>query len=105
MKDNSLLPTDLFKTQKETGTSTQLSDAQDFIKFKAKYLKVAAKSVDMGSTKLNNNDNNNKESIDNYKNSNKISKTSSLSLQDQAIATNVLKFKRNIIVIYTISLV
>ncbi|CAG8797002.1 12416_t:CDS:1, partial [Racocetra fulgida] len=45
-KDNTLLPTDYnvaFKVPKETGAGTQLSDGQDFIKFKTKCLKLAAK--------------------------------------------------------------
>ncbi|CAG8661410.1 1694_t:CDS:2, partial [Racocetra fulgida] len=43
IKDNTLLPTDYsvaFKTQKKAGAGTQLTDTQDFIKFKAEYLKI-----------------------------------------------------------------
>ncbi|CAG8668279.1 12351_t:CDS:2, partial [Racocetra fulgida] len=46
-KDDTLLPADYnvaFKAPKETSAGTQLSDAQDFIKFKAECLKLAAKS-------------------------------------------------------------
>ncbi|CAG8655117.1 3580_t:CDS:2 [Cetraspora pellucida] len=49
-KDNTLLPTDYsiaFKAPRETGVSTQLADAHDFIKFKTECLKLVAKKNDM----------------------------------------------------------
>ncbi|CAG8752278.1 9085_t:CDS:2, partial [Racocetra fulgida] len=45
-KNTNTLPNDYrvtFKTQREAGAGTQLADAQDFIKFKAEYSKLAAR--------------------------------------------------------------
>ncbi|CAG8793764.1 23175_t:CDS:2, partial [Dentiscutata erythropus] len=51
IKNNTLLPIDYsvaFKVPRETGAETQLAVTQDFTKFKAECLKLAAKNVDMG---------------------------------------------------------
>ncbi|CAG8767214.1 6523_t:CDS:2 [Dentiscutata erythropus] len=50
-KDNTIMPSYyfmIFKTQKETGASTQLVDEQDFIKFKSEYTKLAARKSNIG---------------------------------------------------------
>ncbi|CAG8795973.1 19990_t:CDS:1 [Cetraspora pellucida] len=49
-KNTDVLPNDYyvtFKIQKEAGASTQLVDAQDFIKFKAEYSKLTARKSDI----------------------------------------------------------
>ncbi|CAG8721705.1 9890_t:CDS:2, partial [Racocetra fulgida] len=102
IKNNTLLPTDYsiaFKMQRETGAGTQLADAQDFIKFKAECLKLAAKNINIEiyitiiQTKKKNANNEEKEFIVNYKNSNKVSRISSLSSHNKLIAENVLEIR------------
>ncbi|CAG8764805.1 725_t:CDS:1, partial [Dentiscutata erythropus] len=50
-KDNTIMPNDysvIVKTQRETGTSTQLANNQDFVKFKSEYMKLAARKSNIG---------------------------------------------------------
>ncbi|CAG8659855.1 28533_t:CDS:2, partial [Dentiscutata erythropus] len=73
----------MFKTQREAGAGTQLVDAQDFLKFKAEYAKLATRKND---------DEDEVEKPSNNK-KNRIPSVSSLSSYDKIIAKNVLKIR------------
>ncbi|CAG8700581.1 25531_t:CDS:2 [Dentiscutata erythropus] len=99
-----------FKTHREVGSGTQLIDEQDFVKFKAEYVKLTVKKNDIGiyvtitpsqnkrkKKKLNlSEDEEDTERSNNYKKTKKINRipnAESLSLHEKIIAENVSKIR------------
>ncbi|CAG8788134.1 19773_t:CDS:2, partial [Cetraspora pellucida] len=73
-----------FKTQREAGVRTQLADTQDFLKFKAEYIKLSARKYS--------DENEDVEKLSNHK-KNRIPNVLSLSSYDKTIAENVLEIR------------
>ncbi|CAG8769701.1 15577_t:CDS:2, partial [Cetraspora pellucida] len=95
-----------FQTQREAGVGTQLADTQDFLKFKAEYIKLSARKCDIGiyitftqssqnkrkKKELDSDEDEDVEKLSNHK-KNRIPNVSSLSSYDKTIAENVLEIQ------------